>query len=207
MSHLIHLAAVGIKGDVKEDLQDLHGLLCLLSPQWGQLWAAVEARTRHLVRVGPAEAERGIQSLGQQTDPPQLAGQLGSYIHTQGGDQERETQVEESYVVVPVRLAALFQPLGQSHDQLELRTRLLSRLAVEHDVAQALQGLHDHFQVWGLGCEALTLTEAGMLDQDLYGVAGGEGKQALFVTGQNADGFQAGQLTGRLEVSLQEAQH
>ncbi len=64
MSHLIHLAAVGIKGDVKEDLQDLHGLLRLLSPQRGQLWAAVEARTRHLVRVGPAEAERGIQSLG-----------------------------------------------------------------------------------------------------------------------------------------------
>ncbi len=191
-SHLIHLAAVGIKCDVKEDLQDLHGSLSLLSPQRGQLWVAVEARTRHLVRVGPAEAERGIQSLGQQTDPPQLTGQLGSYVHTQGGDQEREAQVEESHVVGPLRLTALFQPLSQSHDQLELRPRLLSHLAVEHDVAQALQGLHDHFQVWDLGREALTLTEAGMSDQELHGMVGGKGKQAFLVTGQNADGFQAG---------------
>lgn len=206
-SHLVHLAAVGIKGDVKEDLQDLHGSLGLLPPQQGQLWAAVESRAGHLVHVGPAEAERGIQSLRQQADTPQLARQLGSHVHAQGGDQKREAQVEEPHLVVPMRLAALLEPLGQSHDQLELCPRLLSRIAVEHDVAQALQGLHDHLQVRDLRRDALTLPEAGVSDQDLHGVAGGEGSQALLVTGQDADGFQAGQLTGRLEVSLQEAQH
>lgn len=207
-AHLVHLALVGVKGDVEENLKDLHGTVCHPATEWRQLFPVCEPLAGHFVRVRPAHPQRGVQGLGQQADPSQVVLQLGAHVHADGGQHEDEAEVEEEHLVVPLRLAALLQSLGHAHHQLKLRPQALCRLAVEHHVAQALEGLHDALQVGALGRGLpLPLQDGGVVGQRLHGGAAAEGGQAALVAGQDADGLQAGQLTGGLQLSLQVAQH
>lgn len=199
-AYLIYLPLAGIKGDVEEHFEDLHGSLCLLPGQRRE----ESLLGGNFVGVHPLYAKSQLQGVCHQADAPELLGQLLSDVHSQRRQQEEEAQVEELDLVRKASLVVQFDTLGQAHHQPSLSRQLLGPRAAEDDVAEAFEGFQDDVQVWDLPDEFLGVIDASVPREGLQPFLGGKRVEAVLVPGQDADAFQTGDLAGWLELSFQE---
>lgn len=61
--YLVIAASAFVKGDVEENLQNLHGCFPLLPAEWGWLFQrdALKSSPRRLQSIRPAQAQKGLQ--------------------------------------------------------------------------------------------------------------------------------------------------